>query len=190
MLVVLPVIFPCSILAGIFCGFSLCIMLYQYCCENNPRVLLFPLLSAAVALPEFVSTLLSSGFYFLRKYIIFLKGPIYWDIFLYIFIICLLTTLVLSMAALIMQVRLLSSDSVYAKWTKHSSWLQKAYQYTVNLLSIFNFKLAHCLWSGIRSLPLLEPSKKLSFFHKPSGFSVFVSLAFTANSAVLYLFRP
>ena len=134
---------------------------------------------------------LSAGAYFLLRHKVFLDDPpTGWDVFLVIYLLCLILSIVISVVALVLQVRLLWGDSVYSKWTKHANCPQKAFQYTINFLSLFNFKMSHVLWSGIRSMPLLEPSQQLSFFHKPSGFSVVVSLIFTANSVLCLHFRP
>lgn len=112
-------------------------------------------MSAALAIPEFATMCLSGGAYFYLRYKVFLKGPLDWDVYIYAYCICILTTFIAGLYVFIVQTKILWNDPVYKKWTREANCFQKLFQYAVNLLTIFNFKISHVLWCGIKSLPLL-----------------------------------
>jgi hypothetical protein len=151
----IPITFPCCYLAAGFCFIALLIKFYQYCCMENDKVLVFPLLAAAMAIPEMAATYLAGFTYFLLRFRIFLRGPLSWDIFIYLFAISIVAQIIVGFYTFIVETKIQWGDSVYIKWSRCSNCLQKLYQYAINLLTIFNFKISHCLWCGIKSLPML-----------------------------------
>lgn len=84
-----------------------------------------------------------------------MEGPLHWDVFLWVYFCCIFLLVVTGMYVLVVQIKILWQDSVYKKWDKEANCLQKSYQYILNAISIFNFKITHALFCGIRSLPLL-----------------------------------
>jgi hypothetical protein len=186
----LPLDFPCSLLASGLVVVALLLTIYQRVCSHNCKAVLFPLLSAALAVPELAGMLLSASAYFLLRQRVFLLGPLSWDLFMYFYVLCPLCSLGCGLYVLYASSRVSWGDPVYAKWTRQASCLQKGLQYAANLATIFNFKMAHALWSGIRSLPLLEHPGKLYFLYRPSALGVLTALAFIIVSGLNIGYHP
>jgi hypothetical protein len=187
---VLPISYPCCYLAAFFCLLALLIKLFQSCCIDNDKVLVFPLLAAALTLPEVCATYLAAFTYFLLRFRVFLRGPLSWDVLIYLFAASIVTQIGTGLYTLIIETKIQWGDSVYIKWSRCSNCAQKLYQYSINLLTILNFKISHCLWCGIKSLPMLETANKLVFYNRPSGLSAIISLVVTADSTLIAIFHP
>ena len=98
---------------------------------------------------------LSAAAYFLLKYRTFLEGPSHWDVFLCVYLSCVLLSLAVGTYVAVVQSKVISADKVYFKWDRQANCLQKGFQYLITGLTFLNFKIVHVLWCGIKSLPLL-----------------------------------
>jgi hypothetical protein len=152
--------------------------------------MLTAMVSAALALPEVAAMALSAYSYFLLRYTVFLAGVHQWDPFLWSYCLCLLATGATGVYVLVAVTRMFWGDRIYLKWTRAASCFQKMFQYGVNIFTPLNFKIIHSLFCGVRSLPLLESSSKLTVLNFPSAISTLIALVFTLTSGLNISFHP
>ena len=61
---------------------------------------------------------LSAGSYFLLRYKVFLIGPLDWDVFMYLYCLCILLSVITGIYVFVVQVQVTWDDQLYAKWSR------------------------------------------------------------------------